>query len=188
MSESDTPTLAQAALASVRGASAEARLIAAEEVLEQLLARGFGECLGTGTETDPGQRVTAVLSGLPEIASLASLSGRTMYHDPALLSRTYARILDRKDVPAMLMAEVIRSNSRDYPRPVLVELFEAPPFDLAPAVIEAALKTMAAGEEYRDISFTTTSLGTVYLFSSLHLERSYAAFLAEQDEAFAMNP
>ena len=188
MKESDVPSLAQAALDSVREASAAARLIAAQEVLEQLAARGFGECLGAGTEVDPCQHVAAVLSDLPEIASLASLSGRVLYHDPDLLSRTYARILDRKDAPAILMAEEIRSNSREYPRPVPVELFEAPPFGLAPAVIESALRTMADSEEFRDITFATTSMGTVYLFSSLHLDRRYATFLAEQDESFAMNP
>ncbi len=188
MNAGDAPDLGRAVLETVREASAAARLIAAEEVLERLVARGFGECLGTAPEGDPCRRLVAVLSGLPAIASLASLSGRTLYHDPALLSRTYARILDRGGDPPRLMAEEIRANSRDYPRPVPVELFEAPPFDLAPAVIEAALKAMAAGEEYRDITFTTTSQGTVYLFSSLYLERNYATFLAQQDETFSMNP
>jgi hypothetical protein len=69
-----------------------------------------------------------------------------------------------------------------------VELFEAPPFDLSPEIIEATLTAMAADPVYQDITFTTTALGSVYLFSSRHLERSYATFLAEQDESFAMDP
>jgi len=188
MSAIDQGSLARAVRETVCAASAAARLIAADEVVDQLRQHGFGECPEMLPETDQCLGVTAVLSELPDIASFVSLSGRTVYHDPALLSRTYARILDRKDNPAMLLAEEVRSNSRDYPRPVPVELFEAPPFDLSPEIIEATLTAMAADPVYQDITFTTTALGSVYLFSSRHLERSYATFLAEQDESFAMDP
>lgn len=188
MSATDPDDLARAALETVRAASAEARLIDADTVLEALRARGFAEGLATSPETDPGARVAAVLSGLPDIASFVGLSGRAVYHDPAQLSPAYARILDRKGAPAVLLAEEIRINSREYSRPVPVELFEAPPFDLAPETIETTLLAMAADPAFRDITRTTTALGTVYLFSSLYLERGYATFLAEQGEAFAMNP
>jgi hypothetical protein len=72
---------------------------------------------------------------------------------------------------------------------VPLELFEQSPFDLIPEQIETSLKTMAASLEYDDISFTTTSTGAVYLFSSRHLERPYAAFLAERaDIGLQLNP
>jgi len=188
MSVSDEDSLVRATLDTVREASAATRLIAADEVVNQLRQHGFGECPEMLPEVDPCSKVTAILSELPDIATFVSLSGRTVYHDPALLSRTFARILDRKGSPAMLLAEEVRSNSREYPRPVPVELFEAPPFDLSPEIIEATLTAMAADPVYQDITFTTTALGSVYLFSSRHLERSYATFLAEQDESFAMDP
>jgi len=184
----DQIPLDQAICETVREASAAARLIAADEVVDQLRQHGLGECPEMLPEADPCRRVTAVLSELPDIAAFVSLSGRTVYHDPALLSRTYARILDRKGNPAVLLAEEVRSNSREYPRPVPVELFEAPPFDLSPETIEATLRALAADPAFRDITFTTTALGAVYLFSSRYLERRYATFLAEQDESFAMDP
>ncbi|MFP5259436.1 MAG: hypothetical protein ACLGQH_10475 [Acidobacteriota bacterium] len=188
MSAAGEADLARAVLETVREASAETSLITAEEVLEGLRARGFAERLETPEGSDPCRRVAAVLSGLPDIASFASRSGRTVYHDPALLSRTYARLLDHKDAPEALLAEAIRSNSRDYPRPVPAALFEQPPFDLAPEAVEATLRAMAARPEYQDLAAVRTSMGTVYLFSSLYLERGQATFLAEQDEALAMNP
>jgi hypothetical protein len=188
MSEADEDDLARAAREIVRGASAATRLIAADEILERLLAEGFAERLQAPPEADPCLRVAEVLSGLHGIASFKSLSGRTVYNDPALLSRTYARILDRKDAPELLLAEEIRSNSRDYPRPVPVELFEKTPFDLAPETIEAALKALSCGREFRDIASITTAAGAVYLFSTLYLNPGYAVFLAEQDASFAMNP
>ncbi|OGR39579.1 MAG: hypothetical protein A2051_11040 [Desulfovibrionales bacterium GWA2_65_9] len=138
------------------------------------------------------EELKALLSGIlaehPKLASFEGLSGQTVYHAPDVLSRTYARILDRKGSPLLLMAEEVRANSRDYPRPVPVELFEASPFELTPEEIERALRVMATDPRHQDITFTTTSTGAVYLFSTLHLERGYAAFLAQRAESLAANP
>lgn len=188
MSEADEDDLARAALETVREASAAMCLITADEILERLLAKGFAERLQATPEAEPCLRLAAVLSGLPGIASFESLSGQTVYHDPALLSRTYARILDHKDAPELLLAAEIRSNSRDYTRPVPVELFEKTPFDLAPETIGAALKALSCGQEFQDITSLTTAAGAVYLFSTRYLKRGYAVFLAEQNASLAMNP
>jgi len=188
MNAIDEDGLARAIGDTVRSASAKAQLITADAVVEQLRQRGFGKCPGTSPEAGLCLSVAAMLSALPDIAPLASVSGSIVYHDTTVLSRTYARILDRKSASAMLLAEEVRSNSRNYPRPVPRELFEKPPFDLAPETITAVLKALASGQEFRDIASVTTSAGAVYLFSDLYLERGYAAFLAEQDASFAMNP
>jgi len=132
--------------------------------------------------------LAAVLSGHPGISSFESLSGQTVYHAPDLLSRTYALILDRKGAPMELVAEEIRANCRDYPRPVPVELFEAAPFELSPEEIGSVLKAMASSTKCKDITFTTASTGAVYLFSTLHMDREYATFLAERAETLSMNP
>jgi hypothetical protein len=124
-----------------------------------------------------------------DLAVLASISGKTLYHTPSLLSRTYAAILDAKDSPVVLMAEEIRRNSAEYPRPLPLDLFEESPFDLSPEQIEASLKTMAASPEFQDISYLTTSTGAVYLFSRRYLEQAYAAVLAERaDIGLLLNP
>jgi hypothetical protein len=124
-----------------------------------------------------------------DLATLESISGRTLYHAPVLLSRTYAAILDRKASPVALIAEEVRRNSLEYPRPVPLDLFEESPFDLTPEQIGAALKTMGGSPEFRDITYTTTGTGAVYLFSIRYLERGYAAFLAERaDTGLLLNP
>lgn len=184
----DETELARAVLETIREASAQPRLVALEEILERLRERGLAEGLETSPQADARLRLAAIVADLPEIASLASRSGRTLYHAPALLSRSYARLLDNQDVPEALVAEAVRSNSRAYPRPVPVELFEKPPFDLAPQDVAAILDAMAAQPQFQDIATISTSTGTVYLFSSLSLPRAYAAFLAEQDATLAMNP
>lgn len=171
-----------AAVGAVRRASEAGRLIDLGEVLATLEAGGFD------LAPDAAEALVETLPASPGIESFESLSGRTVYHAPDLLSATYARILDCKNSPVELMAGEIRLNSRDYPRPVPVELFEAPPFDLSPELIENSLKVMAASPDYQDITFTTTPSGAVYLFSSLHLEREFAEFLAERAESLSSNP
>jgi hypothetical protein len=85
---------------------------------------------------------------------MTSQERETLYHAPALLSRTYASILDRKTSPLLLIAEEVRRNSAEYPRPVPLDFFEQSPFDLTPEQIEVGLKTMAENPEFVDITYT----------------------------------
>lgn len=188
MSVEDEAALTRAVLDAVREASAQMRLVTAEEIAEELRRRGLAERSATLSETGPSLSVAAVLASLPGVESLASVSGGVVYYDAALLSGGYARILDRKGLTAVMLAEEVRSNSRDYPRPVARELFEKPPFDLAPETVEATLAAMADDGQYHDIASLTTASGAVYLFSSLYLERAYALFLAEREASFVMDP
>jgi len=188
MTPEDTVRLGEAAAEVVYAASGELRLVDCAEVLEALTSTGhFAEtdtvCLQEARDLLPG-----LLEAHPALAVLESRTGRTLHHAPELLSCTYARILDRKGSPLLLMAEEIRANSRDYPRPVPAELFEGPPFDLTPEDITQALTAMAASPEYRDICFATTDAGAVYLFSTRHLERGYAVFLAQRTESLTLDP
>jgi hypothetical protein len=188
MTPDETARLGEAAAKAVHAASAELRLVDCAEVLEALAAQGhFAEGDAAGME-EARALLPGLLAAHPALAVLESRTGRTLHHAPELLSRTYARILDRKGSPLLLLAEEIRANSRDYPRPVPAELFEGPPFDLTPEDIAQALAAMAASSEYRDISFATTGTGAVYLFSTRHLERGYAVFLAQRAESLALDP
>lgn len=188
MSAHSLDDLSRAIRDTVRNASADKRLITADEVAETLRRLGFGDLLEPSPQVDARHRVAAMLSGLPGVESLASVSGGVAYHDTTVLSRAYARILDRKIAPAVMLAEEVRSNCRDYPRPVSVELFEKPPFDLAPQALRAALETLESDPKFQDIASLTTSEGAAYLFSTLHMRRAHALFLAERDASFALDP
>ncbi len=111
------------------------------------------------------------------------------YHSVDLLSHTYARILALKTTPALMMADTIRDNSARYPRPVPLDLFEQAPFRLSPEVIQGSLREMTRKNQYRDIAATTSSEGTVYLYSSNFLSHDYATQLAEwQDVGYLYDP
>ncbi len=88
-----------------------------------------------------------------------------------------------------LIAQIVRESSAIYPRPVPLDMFRHSPFDLTPDEIQACLARMASQGEYGDIQQTTTSIGTVFLYSALHLDPDYASMLAEwADVGQANNP
>lgn len=187
----------------VRAINRQGRGASVTEVLSALAGQG----LDTAAPDQPGQmeaapdqagraeaapaqtsRVKAALAAHPGIRSFTGLDGGQVYHDPALVSATYARILDRKASPIRLMTEEIRLNSREYPRPVPLELFEAPPFSLTPEDIAGLLPAMAGNPEFADIACAVTADGALYLYSTQSLEPAYAEFLAEHARNLARNP
>lgn len=195
MKQDDLARLENAAAEAVREESRQGRLAALEDVLAALEADGaFLAPVGLDADGprpwagDMTAALAAALAAAPGIASFKSISGQTAYHAPKLLSHSYARILDSKGSPLRLMAEEIRSNSRDYPRPVPVELFEAQPFGLTPEDIGQHLQAMAENPDYQDIAVATTATGAMFLFSTRHLERGYAEYLAQRAESLIQNP
>jgi len=188
MTGQESQTLCQALAMAIREASMAGQLVGKEVLLAELRGRSLLGSEEPGVP-DMDALLAETLAANADLAALTSISGEILYHAPSLLSRTYAGILDSKASPVRLIAEEVRRNSADYPRPLPLELFEQFPFDLIPEQIEAGLKSMAADPEFDDISFITTSTGSIYLFSSRHLERPYAAFLAERaDTGLLLNP
>jgi hypothetical protein len=181
--------ISRAVLVAVREASRAGRLASLADVREAVLAR-LAETPQGPPEADAltDDALDALLAAHPGLARFHSLEGHTLYHAPSLLSRTYARILDRKGSPSLLMAEEIRVNSHDYPRPVPVELFETEPFNLGREAIKAALTEFDTAPEFADISLVETANGATFLFSERFLPRAYAQFLADQADSLALNP
>lgn len=188
MTGRESQTLCQALAEAIREASLAGQLVGRDALLAELRIRSLLGPDESGAQ-DMEALLAETLASNEDLAALTSISGEILYHAPSLLSRSYAGILDRKISPVLLIAEEVRRNSAEYPRPMPLELFEQSPFDLIPEQIEASLKSMAASQEFQDISFTTTSSGAVYLFSTRYLERPYAAFLAERaDIGLLENP
>jgi hypothetical protein len=131
--------------------------------------------------TDPVEALlkkTMELTG--DLKELPGKEGEPRYYSSIYMSEAYVRILLRKEEdPLILMAETIRENSALYPRPVPLTTFVNSPFDLSREEILVCLKKMTEREEFKDIRQTTTSIGTVYLYSTLHLEADYASYLAQ---------
>jgi len=188
MTGEERKTLCEALAEAIREASATGMLINKGILLTNLKEHGIRD-YDEQESPDMEALLAQTLAAHHDLAALTSITGEMLYHSSTLLSRTYASILDRKSSPVILIAEEVRRNSAEYPRPIPIDLFNRAPFDLTTEQVEAALKCMAMSSEFQDISFTTTSTGAIYLFSIRHLERPYAAFLAERcDTGLLLNP
>jgi hypothetical protein len=137
----------------------------------------------------PGDALNEAIRKNPDLGIVYDANRHAFYHSVDFLSHTYAGILALKDTPARMMADTIRDNSARYPRPMPLDLFEQAPFHLSPEIIKVSLQEMASENQYRDIAATTSSGGTVYLYSSDFLSHDYATHLAEwEDVGYLCDP
>jgi hypothetical protein len=172
----------------IRDKSEKGQLVQSEEILAQLEAWG----LLNREDADSISHFELILGQVFEehddINELSRADHPPHYYSSLTLSQTYAAIFVRKEEDS-LMAEVVRENSKIYPRPVPLDIFSEPPFDMTQEQISECLARMGKPGDYQDIAQTTTSIGTVFLYSSLHLGPDYAATLAEWlDVGQANNP
>jgi len=173
----------------IRAACEQGRLPAKAELFRSLRERPAGPDAPAPTLEQLEEELGKALADDPELALVRGPDGEEFYRHVGLMSATYAEILAGKSMPCLLIARTVRKNSQEYPRPIALDIFEYPPFDLDPRSIRACLRSMAADAGFDDIRFVESSAGTVYLYSTRHLERDYAAFLAERlDVGLALNP
>ena len=137
-----------------------------------------------------GEYAVALLAELltenDEVAVLTAWDDKEYYHYKPQMSSLYARILSTANNKMVQVASVVRESSRDYPRPVPLEIFEYPPFLFEADALQQCLRDMDENPEYADIKFTESSVGTVYLYSTRYLDEDYAAFLAENEDVGAI--
>ncbi len=171
---------AQAIAAMIRQRSETNQLISESEIVRRVA----DQHLSTSTAADPAEEVGNILrkavAGSEDLHELAAQDGSWHYYSSDFMTEAYATILLRKQGDHLrLLAETVRQNSAVYPRPVPMDIFTEPPFDLTRQEVLNYLERMGAEEEYRDIVTTTTSASRVFLYSTLHLEPEYASMLAE---------
>jgi hypothetical protein len=164
----------------IRGKSEMGQLVRSEEVLAELRDQGLLESEDFGPKTDWKPFLEQALTENPDLKRVSGRKGIPYYFSVQSLSETYARILVLKsEDPLWLIAEVVRENSQLYPRPVPVDSFREPPFELTREEIAECLVTMGEQKEFQDIAQTITSIGTLFLYSTQHLEPDHAFALAE---------
>jgi hypothetical protein len=178
--EKEDEAMARAIAATIRKSSKAGQLISEAEILR----RAANQRLLTSPSADPAQEVGSILREVVEqnedLHELSAGDGSRHFYSSQFMTQAYALILLQKQGdPLRLIASIVRENSSLYPRPVPLEIFTQPPFDLSRQEVLNDLERMGAEEEYRDIIPTTTSASSVFLYSTLHLESEHASMLAE---------
>ena len=170
--------------------SEEGQLISKKEVFQELIGQKILKSDPPEQESEFETILKKTMEGTSDLRELPGRDGLPRYYSSQCMSEPYIRILLRKEEdPLLLIAEMVRENSSLYPRPVPIDIFFDSPFDLTQEEILVCLGKMSGQEEYQDIGQTTTSTGTIFLYSSRHLDSGYASMLAEWfDVGQAENP
>jgi hypothetical protein len=164
----------------IREKSMEGQLLSREEIMGRLRElRGLASIEG-GLDVTPDGMLRKTMETNGDLMEVPDSEGEPYYYSAQYMTEAYARILiQKKEAPLLMIAEIVRKNSMLYPRPIPLDSFRGTPFELSDEEIKASLEQMAGKENFRDIRRTTTSIGTVFLFSTLHLEPDHASMLAE---------
>ena len=164
----------------IRQSSEAGELILESEIIRRLIDQHLITSEAADAEKKAESILGEAIDGSEDLHELANRDGSRHYYSSLFMTESYARILHQKESNHLqLIAEIVRQNSAVYPRPVPLDMFTQPPFELTYEEVLNDLERMAAEEEYRDIVRTTTSAFRVFLYSTLHLEPEYASMLAE---------
>ena len=164
----------------IRQESKAGKLISASEILRRAADQKLLPTPAAGPGEEAGNLLRKVVDENEDLHELAAEDGSRSYYSSQFMTEAYAAILLQKQGdPLRLIAEIVRQNSAAYPRPVPLDLFTQPPFDLTPQEVLNGLEGMSVRDEFRDIEPTTTSTSRVFLYSTLHLDPEYASMLAE---------
>jgi hypothetical protein len=174
----------------IRERSASGQLVQFEEIMAELTGQGL---LESEADDQKSLCLTMISRVVEENGDLRKISGTneiSHYYSSQSLSEAYAGILVRKEGNRLeFIAQIVRENSSIYPRPVPLDIFVESPFDLTRKEVLDCLGKMAEQQEYQDIAQTTTSIGTIFLYSNRCLEPAYGSLLAEWlDVGQANNP
>jgi hypothetical protein len=121
-----------------------------------------------------------MMEEIKDIREIRSRDGARHYYSTLFMTEAYAGMLLKKEEdPLRLIADLVRENAAQYPRPTPIDVLKVSPFEMSQEGILACLQNMAAGEEYKDIERLSTSAGTVFLYSTRHLDPAHASMLAE---------
>lgn len=122
---------------------------------------------------------------LPEldVSDIALIYGKKgiYLYSLALMSHSYAHALfqtaESSDVSTFV--DVVRSESRIYPRPVAADTFMNVPYLWSVKKTLSVYERVVQSDSFSDIQMVRTSLGTPYFYSTLYLSDAQGKALAE---------
>lgn len=119
----------------------------------------------------------------PDVSDVVLLYGKKavyLYSKP-LMSHSFAHALfntmEQDDLATFV--DVVRSESRDYPRPVAASIFMNPPYLWSVDKTVGLFERTIDDPDLADICITKTSLGESYFYSRLYLSDAQGKALAE---------
>ena len=164
----------------IRKGSEEGELVAEDELLSSAVEQNLLNSKPAGHAKEVKKAISSIIKKNKDLHALKAQDGSRRFFSSLFITDAYAGILLQKEGdPLRLIAEIVRQNSKIYPRPVPLDLFTQPPFDLGDQEVKDYIKRMTADKTYRDISLIATSTSREFLYSTLYLEPDHASMLAQ---------
>ena len=106
------------------------------------------------------------------------------YYTYPTLAHNYVKnvaLAQEDDLPRTI-AEIVRYESKIYPRATAIDTFSKFPYHYTEIQIRRTLERMTGQPEYADIETYVSGKQQLYIFSTRHLSRAYATTLVEMSE------
>lgn len=172
----------------IRQSSEDGRLIAEDELLACAAEQGIVRA------AERPESFRSVLDDLlnnhDDVHELNAQDSVRRLYSSRFMTEAYALILlHKQEDPLQLITGIVRQNSRDYPRPVPLDIFMVEPFGMAFPDVAECVRNIMGDKAYSDIQVIETSTSRQFLYSTFYLEPTHAALLAEwYDVGQAINP
>ena len=123
-----------------------------------------------------------IMKNNPDVIRLPGLTGPGYFFSNRHMTENYAKILARVEEadPCYTIAEMVREESRIYPRPTNIELFKYGMFNIDRERLDEFVKKVL--DENEDINGYRSANGNVYLYSTQYLPDAQAALIVERKE------
>lgn len=151
---------------------------------QQKMYLTFSELLAlTEMEKGPLLQELAHMKAQEEYQDLCVYQGAkdAYYYTYPLLAHNYVKALAlaKEDDLAHIIAEVVRYESKTYPRATKIDTFSKYPYRYTEIQAKRMLEKMVKLPEYADLETYTSKRNNFYIFSTLHLSRKRAESLVE---------
>lgn len=116
-----------------------------------------------------------------DIQWIQGSGNKRFLYSAQVMTENYAKLLIRVEAGNLLnlIAETVREESRLYPRPTDIRLFEVTPFNIPAEEFPNLLQRMKEEPEYEDIKEVKASTGAPYLYSDQYMLTDHAIALTE---------
>lgn len=131
-----------------------------------------------GKQVDPDEPLPEL--DVHDIVLIFGKKGIYLY-SKALMSHSFAHALYQtaEDSDVATFVDVVRTESRVYPRPVAVDIFMNPPYLWSVSKTMDVYCQVTESGSFKDIRMTRTSTGAPYFYSDLYLSEAQGKALAE---------
>ncbi len=119
-----------------------------------------------------------------DIRHLALPNGQVLVYSQRFITDAYARLHARiiAGDRLALVAETVRLESKQYPRPTPADVFLDEPYHLSREELDAVLAALPTAGQYDDVRQIVASTKRLYLYSDHAIDEQYARSLMEWEE------